>query len=328
MTIADVIIVGGGITGIMAANTLSSLGINNCLILEKSKSVGGRLATRRIEDGIADHGAQYFTAYTDLFRIHTLSWQNQGLIKKWFGGKHPRFTSINGMNSIAKNLAADLDVKLNTKVETIIKENQVYKLMTNQGEFQAKALIITTPAPQTIELVEASSLTVEPKALNKLRMIEFVPCLVALLQLDQPSNLVSLGYVDSKLPKGMERIIDNDKKGISTSPILSIYMTAKWSNDHYHKNDDEIVAMILEEVPADLLEGATVVSCQLKRWRYAEAVKVIHEPFLNGATSSLPLLFAGDAFICKTDPSKRGRLESGVISGILVGQEMKRQIAP
>ena len=36
-------------------------GIEDILIVEKSRSVGGRLATRRIGEGKADHGAQFFT---------------------------------------------------------------------------------------------------------------------------------------------------------------------------------------------------------------------------------------------------------------------------
>ncbi|WP_406688061.1 NAD(P)-binding protein, partial [Rossellomorea vietnamensis] len=42
----EVIIIGGGLSGIMAARTLMENGVKDILIVEKSKSVGGRLATR------------------------------------------------------------------------------------------------------------------------------------------------------------------------------------------------------------------------------------------------------------------------------------------
>ncbi|MBE0566903.1 MAG: NAD(P)-binding protein [Krumholzibacteria bacterium] len=60
-TAADVLVVGAGMSGLMAAQTLTDQGVR-VLVLEKDSSVGGRLATRRIGGGRADQGAQFFTA--------------------------------------------------------------------------------------------------------------------------------------------------------------------------------------------------------------------------------------------------------------------------
>ena len=56
-----VAIVGAGIAGLVAARTLRDHGLD-VRIFEKSRGVGGRMATRRTDDGSFDHGAQYFTA--------------------------------------------------------------------------------------------------------------------------------------------------------------------------------------------------------------------------------------------------------------------------
>jgi hypothetical protein len=64
---AEVIIVGAGISGLMAAQVLQNNGVHVC-VMDKSTSVGGRLATRRIGTGVADHGAQFFTVREPQFQ--------------------------------------------------------------------------------------------------------------------------------------------------------------------------------------------------------------------------------------------------------------------
>lgn len=322
MTNADVIIVGGGISGIMAARTLTSLGVTDLLIVEKSNYVGGRLATYQGERSKADYGAQYFSAFTDLFLFHTLAWQKQGLVKKWFGGTYPRFYSVNGMSSLVHYLANDLNIRLNTKVISISKQADHYRVVTNSGEVKGRGLIITTPAPIALQLVEDSQLTLFPEAIEQLRKIVYAPCIVAIIELEKPSNFHALGYIDSKLPEGIERMVDHQKKGISEAATISIYMTNKWSFERIDALEEEIIADILEIMPSKLLEVAAISSVQLKRWVYAEAVQVVEQPFIEGTTSDLPLIFAGDAFICESDPSKRSRLESAVISGIMASQHL------
>ena len=54
----NVAVIGAGITGITLANLLQKK--VNLTIFEKSRGVGGRMATRRAEPYQFNHGAQYF----------------------------------------------------------------------------------------------------------------------------------------------------------------------------------------------------------------------------------------------------------------------------
>ncbi|WNF36140.1 FAD-dependent oxidoreductase [Bacillaceae bacterium IKA-2] len=323
MNKVDVIIVGGGLAGIMAANTLKEAGVNDVLIVEKGKSVGGRLATRRVGGGKADHGTQFFTAFTDLFNKQALNWHENGWTKKWFGGTHPRYYCVSGMNGLASMLAEGLNTKLNTKVISVHEGAQGFHLKTDKEELQAKALIMTAPMPQIIELLKTGNIELKTSIKEVTEAIEFSPCLVAIVELDQPSNLDSLGYADSKLPNGIDRIVDHQKKGISSTAILSIYMTGEWSKENFAREDEQVLANVLELISDKYLNEAKVVSIQLKKWRYSEAVRVVNQPFLN-AELSFPLIFAGDAFLAPNDPSKRARLETAAISGIAAGKEMTK----
>ena len=55
----DCAVIGTGISGTFAALYLKKFGISNIAMFDKSRGLGGRFATRRVEDGKFDHGAQY-----------------------------------------------------------------------------------------------------------------------------------------------------------------------------------------------------------------------------------------------------------------------------
>ncbi len=54
------VIIGAGVSGLIAARTLQASGVR-VKVLDKGRGVGGRLATRRSGVGVFDHGAQFFT---------------------------------------------------------------------------------------------------------------------------------------------------------------------------------------------------------------------------------------------------------------------------
>ncbi|HEY9651712.1 MAG TPA: FAD-dependent oxidoreductase, partial [Coleofasciculaceae cyanobacterium] len=54
----DVAIIGAGLAGLICAQQLHQAGYR-VIVIEKSRGVGGRVATRRLHDTIADHGVRY-----------------------------------------------------------------------------------------------------------------------------------------------------------------------------------------------------------------------------------------------------------------------------
>jgi phytoene dehydrogenase-like protein len=64
----DVIVIGAGVSGLIAARTLQATGAR-VLGLDKGRGVGGRMATRRTDWGVFDHGAQFLTARDPQFRL-------------------------------------------------------------------------------------------------------------------------------------------------------------------------------------------------------------------------------------------------------------------
>src|SRR5262245_16746841 len=81
----DCIVVGAGLSGLLAATILQDRG-KRVLVLDKCPDVGGRLATRQIGAGIFDYGAQFFTVRDSLFGRLVEQWQAKGIVKEWCRG--------------------------------------------------------------------------------------------------------------------------------------------------------------------------------------------------------------------------------------------------
>lgn len=321
----DVAVVGGGVTGILAARKLMNAGFR-VLVLDKSKSVGGRLATRRIGGGRADHGAQFFTVRTDSFQELVDEWKTNGWVSKWFGEKHPRYKAVNGMNQLVKNLANEVPLQLVSKVERIERNEEKYVVFSEKGEqVKSSAILFTPPAPQTLELLENSEVLLSEEASKTLKEITFDPALVGLLTMSGETAGLSLeGHKDSHLPDGIERIVDNQVKGISDEKIISIYATPAFSKAYDHQDDESVLELMLGKL-GHLLPHEAIISRQLKRWRYAQAKHVHHHPFLQVSTNEA-IYVAGDAFLQKNDPAGKTRVESAVLSGLSVAEELQRYL--
>ena len=84
----SIAVIGAGISGLTAAQTLSDAGID-VTVFEKSRGVGGRTANRRSEYGSFDHGAQYFTVKDKRFRNFTEDLVSKGVIASWSNPDDP-----------------------------------------------------------------------------------------------------------------------------------------------------------------------------------------------------------------------------------------------
>ena len=125
-----VCIIGAGISGLTCARNLTDRGYP-VTVFEKSRGVGGRMSTRRTDDGtLFDHGAPYFTVQGERFRSQVERWIDDGVVVPWEvnivelyqgradkeGRPVERFVAVPGMNGICHSLAQGLDVRFNTTV--------------------------------------------------------------------------------------------------------------------------------------------------------------------------------------------------------------------
>ena len=83
----DVAVIGAGMAGLTCAQLLRQAGYS-AVVLEKSRGLGGRVATRRLEGTCADHGARYLEPKGESLKrfVHVLS--AHSIIKPWTDTTH------------------------------------------------------------------------------------------------------------------------------------------------------------------------------------------------------------------------------------------------
>ena len=160
----EIVIVGAGIAGLTAARTLQDMGFDS-VVLEKSKGIGGRCATRRLGEGVFDHGSQFFTVREAAFQELVDGWMLRGAVKQWTRGfpvigditelaGHPRYCGVDGMTSMAKVMAEGLDIRREHRVKRVSEARACWQIEVEGGiRLRAGVLVLTAPVPQALRLI-------------------------------------------------------------------------------------------------------------------------------------------------------------------------------
>lgn len=326
------IVIGAGISGLIAARRLQKAGWE-VQVLEKSRGLGGRMATRRIKDARFDHGAQYFTMHSMFFRSLVEDLQDQELVKGWCRGflntdrqlimdGYQRFYAPRGMNSIAKFIAEPLTIHQNTQVTQLTQHEKTWSLKTQEGQsLETDALILSAPVPQSLSLLEqAENLSLSEKQHDQLKQIKYDPCLALMATLDGPSGLQEPGAIRITDPMSpLLWIADNVQKGISSTPCITVHGTPHFSRK-YWKHPREAAGALLWEA-AQRYVSANLVTQQTHGWRFAQPQTVTEKKsFL--LESRVPLILAGDAF-----GDLNNLIEGAALSGLDAAQQLLKHYA-
>ena len=164
--IESCIVVGAGLSGLVAAQTLQDAG-TRVTVLEAEDEVGGRMRTDRVGNGVFEHGAQFFTARGDRFTETVEAWQAAGVAAVWSRGfavadgnknedGYPRYMGVGGMTAIAEHLSRGLDVRTGVEVRRICAGGGGWKAVAEGEEYGADALVLAMPAPPALDLVNGS----------------------------------------------------------------------------------------------------------------------------------------------------------------------------
>ena len=166
----DLAIIGAGVTGCYVAQRMHARGVR-CVLLEKSRGVGGRCSTRYLDDGSSVNLGTAFIQTPDTsseaLRKPINQWQRSGLLQpvsylsRSFNNEQThRVTGLSAMpvmNAWLKALVADVPCVFGKPVACLLRDDtgQYWHLLDDDAQriVQAKALLLTMPCEQAEALL-------------------------------------------------------------------------------------------------------------------------------------------------------------------------------
>jgi hypothetical protein len=290
----DVVVIGAGMAGLTAGQHLHQHGYQT-LIVEKSRGLGGRLATRRVDQQPMDHGCRFFTPcdHEDAGLIAQLV--QEEVLTPWTatcydltvtGDLHPRadgsiyYAAPQGMTAVAKLLAAELPIHRSCRVTRLQFTDQTWTVQWDNALGQtetaeARSVVAAIPAPQISPLLShpGSSLSLQP-LLQTLSTIQFEPVIT-----------VMAGYPLEQAPVPLVRGVPESRADSSGSGWMVFgndHATLRWvgldSGKRLHPHQAVVVIHSTPGFAADFLDQ--------------EEISVAGQPLLDAACSAVGSGFA------------------------------------
>ena len=319
---ADVLVIGAGVAGLVAARSLRASGAD-VVVLEKSRGFGGRAASRTVHGQRIDHGAQFITVRDERFAAQVEAWSAAEVLTEWSRGvarwtavegwrmasaeSNPRYACPEGMNAIGKALADGLDVRLQTTVAAVRPDADGWSVATRDGPtFRATSVIVTAPVPQALALLGDIDITNDAR--GRLEAITYAPCHTVALGF---GGVEAPGWPGVQLPEHPDLAwIAHDSSrrapGTADGVTLVLHATPSYSRLRFDDPPEVIVADLLAAARPLLPWDTDPTWSFHHRWRYAQPEYTLAERAFEVTTG---LTLAGDAF-------GEGRVEGAYLSGL------------
>ena len=325
-SVPAVAVIGAGISGLFAARTLADRGLN-VKVFDKGRGLGGRMSTRRVDGkSCFDHGAQYFTARDPRFQSYVQSWMEQGVVAKWPdpqldpaqkdqkdpAQKDPaqkivvfkngerteqedsneRFVGTPAMNSVCHHLAAGLDVRTATRIETVEPihhgknvAGRSIRLTDNEGNHVGDfdCLIVTAPAAQTAELLVNFPVLAAP-----ISKVQMQPCWAVMASFEKPVGDDWVGaFIHDSIVTWAARNSTKPQRPNEREHLL-IHAGHDWTAENWERDPVVVAEEVLREFWKSAgLDVQTPVHLQAHRWKYAIPIDPPAERYFFDAESMI-----------------------------------------
>ena len=305
-------IAGSGLSAIFTALTIKSQLDTNIVIFDKARGLGGRLATRRAENGKFDHGAQYFDISTllDVPEIQTLL--DEKIISS--NNNSDKFFSPGGMTNIAKFLLKGFDVKKEHKLLSISEIGGEYSLnFENSQSIICDDIILSCPMPQTIEILRNSKIEYDDSEMDTLTKLEYDPCIVIMVKSKNKISEYNKELGNMFTDQDISWVGDNTLKKVSVEEnFYTVQCSPEFSFKHFDLEYDKTNDLLKKELTSIFGKGYEILSNH--KWRYS-----IPKNYYSNSES---LVIKNNNFIglCG-DIFTNGKFDGAVRSGISIADK-------
>ncbi|MCP5326080.1 MAG: FAD-dependent oxidoreductase [Oceanospirillaceae bacterium] len=328
----DILILGAGMAGLIAARQLQSTGYRVTL-LDKARGPGGRLASKRLDGWQFDMGAQYITASSTHMQAHTQQWLEAGWLAPWQGEfvhwQHGQWQTHTGaarfvgqprMSALSRGLSENLELDCGQPVTHICRQEGIWQVSLASGRrYTAPLLISTLPLPQLQHL-----LNLEPELARHITPhlpdAHYAPCWALGYRLAQPwpCRHVSISLQGHPL---LDFIChENSKPGRDGDSIISVQCTAAFSQKHLEVDKTELAQLVWQAVEEITGQHMPVAEHYAHRWLYART-----QP---ASASESCLWLAELGFGAAGDIFTAGKVEGALISALQLAEKIIQTCDP
>jgi renalase len=338
MSAPSVIVVGAGVAGLACAGELGRRGVP-AVVLERSRGVGGRCATRRVlDEQPVDHGLPFFHMRSHEFGVALNALGESGKLHGWptdvlgrrlacqraaFTPGSKRWARAEGVNAFPKLLARGVDVRRESRVVALRERDAGVEVELEDGATLAAPLVVLAlPVPRSVAL--AAPLAADwPRAratLETLAAIEMVSTVAVIAGYTTPAfdPLHTLWYpIETTMLHMLSH--DSSKRPKPRHEVLVLHGRPAFSRESLERPAAEWSGELLWEA-GELLGrwAARPAWTQSHVWRHARVRECdrFEDPVGLESPRGARLALIGDAF------ASIGGLEGAYLSGIQMGEQI------
>jgi len=315
----NIALIGAGMAGVACARTLLQAG-HQVTLFEKSRGLGGRMATRGSPFGTFDHGVQYFTVRDARFEraLQTVA----GLCKPWSANsvrvldaqgqvtaaglpaQEAHWVPTPSMNALVSRWSQPLQEQGRVQLETRVRHLDRDALNPHQWQLHTEgagatqhvysgfdAVLLAIPAEQARLLLNTTPLA--DHLTQRIDRVQMAPCwtlMLAFPQAVQP-GLTTLGPQWNAARSTHHRIAwlarESSKPGRGGVERWTVQASAAWSQEHLEDDADRVQAKLCKafsEITGIRAEPAHVDS---RRWRFAQTTEPLGHSHLWDAETGI-----------------------------------------
>lgn len=256
-------IVGAGAAGLACAMRLRAAG-EDVVLFDKSRGVGGRMATRRVDGLSFDHGAQFFTARGDAFRETVSGLVAAGACASW--GSDERYVGVPGMTAVPRALAEGFEIRTEHTVSGLRRDAAGWTLSTAEGAEAGgfDRVVLALPSPQIVPLLAASGFT-----LPGIESAVYAPCIALLLAFERPlPGIATEAKYDAGPIAWIARNATKPGRDGARETVV-VHASADWSRAHLDFEPDASKPILLAAFRDATGFADAPTYAAVHRWRYA-----------------------------------------------------------
>jgi renalase len=327
----DVIVVGAGLAGLICAQKLQRAGYR-VAVLEKSRGLGGRLATRRVDGVAMDHGARFLQPQTPALQALVQHLHDRGCLQPWHpqawqlsrtgtlsptSSQIPYWVAPAGISAVGKALAEGLTIYRQHRAIALSPQPdhcwQITAQTTDTGTdagpdagaastFQGRSLVLAIPAPQGLDLLKTLDPGSETTVAPALSTVRYAHC-ITVMAVYEAGRVGASSTLSPQKPWMVWGTQDTDfawvgldsSKRNAPTPRVVLQSSAAFAAAWLDLPSLQPAGeALLHRAQTDLAAWlGHPQRWQVHRWRYATVQQSVQAPCLQTQTP-LPLVACGD----------------------------------